>query len=223
VFRQMTGVSPCRFLTALRLDAAKRLLSDSEMRIIDICFAVGYNSLGSFTTQFTQLVGLSPGRYRRLHQIDELVEPGELFGTMNFLAADQPEGEIDGWISAADSSSYWIFVGAFPTPVPSGEPVACALLTDPGPFHLARVSDGSYYLRAAAIARTDRPLISPSFDELTAHVGSSHERIVMRGGRVIEGITELKLRPVRPTDPPILVVLPLLLFRHEVSDHRSIA
>src|SRR5215211_3612838 len=118
VFRQMTGVSPCRFLPALRLDAAKRLLSDSEMRIIDICFAVGYNSLGSFTTQFTQLVGLSPGRYRRLHQIDELVEPGELFGTMNFLAADQPEGEIDGWISAADSSSYWIFVGAFPTPVP---------------------------------------------------------------------------------------------------------
>ena len=221
VFRQMTGVSPGRFLTTLRMEAAKQLLLDGEMRIIDVCFAVGYNSLGTFTTQFTQLVGLSPGRYRRLHGIDGIVEPQELSGPRNLLVTDQAGGEINGWISLSDSSPFWIFVGLFPTAVPCREPIACALLTDPGPFHLAPVSDGSYYLLAAAISRTDDPLVCPPFDELVAYVGSSHKRLVMRTGRIIEGLTELHLRPLWLSDPPILVDLPLLLFRHENSKQRS--
>lgn len=44
--------------------------------VTDICFDVGYNSLGTFTTRFTQLVGLSPARLRRLGSGFRLESPG---------------------------------------------------------------------------------------------------------------------------------------------------
>jgi transcriptional regulator GlxA family with amidase domain len=58
VFRRLTGIPPSQFLGALRLEAAKRLLLTSERSVTEICFEVGYNSLGTFTTRFNQLVGL---------------------------------------------------------------------------------------------------------------------------------------------------------------------
>src|SRR5262249_48625370 len=67
-FREHTGVSPARFLGALRIEAAKRLLIETDDSILDICLRIGYSSLGSFSTRFTQMVGLSPGRYRQLGQ-----------------------------------------------------------------------------------------------------------------------------------------------------------
>src|ERR1044072_6247332 len=60
IFRQITGIPPCQFLSALRMEAAKRLLLTSSLSVTDVCFEVGYNSLGTFTTRFTQLVGLPP-------------------------------------------------------------------------------------------------------------------------------------------------------------------
>src|SRR6476660_4196704 len=61
-FRRFTGVTPALFLSALRLEEAKRLLLTTERSVTDICFDVGYSSVGTFTTRFTQLVGLSPAR-----------------------------------------------------------------------------------------------------------------------------------------------------------------
>ncbi len=58
VFHSVTGVAPCKFLWALKLHAAKELLFASTMPIVDISMEVGYNSLGTFTRRFTQLVGL---------------------------------------------------------------------------------------------------------------------------------------------------------------------
>src|ERR1700760_4201675 len=58
VFHQVTGLPPTKFLYALRLSTAKRLLLTTSLSVTDVCFEVGYNSLGTFTTRFTQLVGL---------------------------------------------------------------------------------------------------------------------------------------------------------------------
>jgi AraC-like DNA-binding protein len=215
VFRQMTGVSPCRFLTSLRMDAAKRYLRTSDMRVTDICFAVGYNSLGTFTTQFTQHVGLSPGRYRRLERGATPARSRHRFAPAGLGIASRPGGAITGWVDLSDPSPFWIFVGLFPTPVPSGTPAACALLTGPGLFHLAPVADGSYYLRAAAMARSDDPLLNPAIDEHVAYVGSNQDRIVINRGRLVEGSARLRLRPVDVMDPPVLVVLPFLLSQHQ--------
>ena len=49
VFRHVTGIPPCEFLTALRLQEAKRLLLTTGLSVTDVCFEVGYSSLGTFT------------------------------------------------------------------------------------------------------------------------------------------------------------------------------
>lgn len=66
VFHQVAGLPPCQFLSALRLWQAKRLLLTTCLKVTDICFEVGYNSLGTFTRRFTDLVGLPPQRLRAL-------------------------------------------------------------------------------------------------------------------------------------------------------------
>ena len=43
-------------------------MSPTDDSILDICYEVGWSSLGSFTTRFTQMVGLAPGRFRELGQ-----------------------------------------------------------------------------------------------------------------------------------------------------------
>ena len=65
-FRQVTGIPPGEFLGNLRLQRAKELLLTTDLSASEVCFEVGYASLGTFTTRFTQLVGVSPGRMRRL-------------------------------------------------------------------------------------------------------------------------------------------------------------
>src|SRR5260370_25836049 len=64
VFREATGVSPGRFLSAVRIYQAKRLLVSTSLIVTDISLAVGYNSLGSFTNRFTHSSEASPPRFR---------------------------------------------------------------------------------------------------------------------------------------------------------------
>src|SRR5216683_4350607 len=65
VFRRLIGIPPGEFLSALRFQTARRLLLTTSLSVTDICFEVGYTSTGSFTSRFTQLVGLSPRLLRR--------------------------------------------------------------------------------------------------------------------------------------------------------------
>lgn len=57
--------SPYQYLMTRRIERAMTLLRRGDMSVTDICYAVGYGSLGTFTTRFTELVGVPPGRYRR--------------------------------------------------------------------------------------------------------------------------------------------------------------
>src|SRR5260370_25122277 len=66
IFRQLTGVPPCQFLSALRLESARRLLRTTELKVTEICFEVGYTSLGTFIRRFSDLLGASPRSLRRL-------------------------------------------------------------------------------------------------------------------------------------------------------------
>lgn len=64
LFHAAVGVPPGRYLTAVRLFEAKRLLLTTWMNVADIVATVGYSSVGTFTTRFTRAVGLSPTQYR---------------------------------------------------------------------------------------------------------------------------------------------------------------
>ncbi|WP_449277841.1 helix-turn-helix transcriptional regulator [Leucobacter sp. GX24907] len=64
-FRAAYGESPYSYLMTRRIERAMVLLRRGDLSATEVCFAVGYGSLGTFTTRFTELVGVSPGRYRR--------------------------------------------------------------------------------------------------------------------------------------------------------------
>jgi AraC-like DNA-binding protein len=64
-FKLAYGESPYSYLMTRRIERAMALLRGSDLSVTDICFAVGCSSLGTFTTRFTELVGVPPSVYRR--------------------------------------------------------------------------------------------------------------------------------------------------------------
>jgi AraC-like DNA-binding protein len=65
VFAQVFGETPHEFVTRIRMDQAKKLLLLDNHSVTDVCFDVGYESLGSFSMRFRSLTGLSPAAFRR--------------------------------------------------------------------------------------------------------------------------------------------------------------
>ncbi|GAA5016683.1 helix-turn-helix transcriptional regulator [Kitasatospora paranensis] len=65
-FRQAYGESPYGYLMTRRIERAMALLRRGDQSVTDVCFAVGYSSLGTFSTRFTELVGMPPSTYRQL-------------------------------------------------------------------------------------------------------------------------------------------------------------
>src|SRR5213076_2899755 len=63
-FRRAFGDPPHAYLLTRRLERAAALLRNTDRSVTDICFSVGLQSLGSFTTSFTRTYGLSPTSYR---------------------------------------------------------------------------------------------------------------------------------------------------------------
>lgn len=63
-FRRAFGESPHAYLLTRRLERAASLLRLTDQSVADICWAVGLNSVGSFTTSFTRAYGMSPTVYR---------------------------------------------------------------------------------------------------------------------------------------------------------------
>ena len=202
VFRRLTGVPPCQFLSALRLEKAKRLLLTTDISVTDICFQVGYNSLGTFTRRFTELVGLSPQRLRALSTFDA----AHLAGSFRHahVCSQRDDSGLASRIVVPAGFSGLIFVGVFSSPVPQGRPIACTVMGSPGPYRVPRVPDGRNYLFAAA------------FDLSSTHPNDFflYENVLrggMRGGSHPGSGGEIFLRPADPIDPPILLTFPLLV------------
>jgi AraC-like DNA-binding protein len=64
-FRAGYGESPYSYLMTRRIERAMALLRCGDLSVTEICFAVGCSSLGTFSTRFTELVGMPPSTYRR--------------------------------------------------------------------------------------------------------------------------------------------------------------
>jgi AraC-like DNA-binding protein len=64
-FRLAYGESPYGYLMTRRIERAMALLRRGDMSVTEVCFEVGCSSLGTFSTRFTELVGMPPSAYRR--------------------------------------------------------------------------------------------------------------------------------------------------------------
>ena len=65
VFQKAFGMTPYQFVQGRRIALAKYLLSSTDMPVTEICFEVGYESLGSFSAKFRQATGEAPSEFRR--------------------------------------------------------------------------------------------------------------------------------------------------------------
>jgi AraC family transcriptional regulator len=181
VFRQLTGIPPGQFHSALRLQAAKKLLLETGMSVFDVCFEVGYKSPSTFVRRFTDLVGVSPYQWRS--------QAGPAAALLS---------ELGGLV----------FAGLFPRAIPQGSPIACAVLSQPGRCELPSVPDGDYFLFAAALPTTPAPAAGLLCGDELLRSGVRGERIRVREGRSAR--VELALRSPEPIDPPILLAFPVL-------------
>jgi AraC-like DNA-binding protein len=203
VFRQATGMSPGRFLTAVRLHEAKRLLLTTQHGIAEISCLVGYTSLGTFTTRFTDCVGVSPGRFRRLAEVGGLgpVEPVA-------HRPGQPTGTLTGRIRADEVVAGPVFIGAFSRRVPQGRPDACVTIPCAGDWLMDPVPEGTWYILAATLRESPAPYEHRSEAERPMLVAGCGPVRIRRDGL---SNVDLVLHPPRPTDPPVLLTLPALL------------
>jgi AraC-like DNA-binding protein len=64
-FRLAYGEPPYSYLMTRRIERAMALLLRDDLSVTEVCFAVGCSSLGTFSTRFTELVGMPPSAYRR--------------------------------------------------------------------------------------------------------------------------------------------------------------
>lgn len=217
VFRAMTGLTPRDFLAALRLQEAKRLLLTTGLSVTDVCFEVGYTSLGTFTTRFTRLVGVTPGQFRRMGErvVEACIRPLQVAraGQVSLAGPAGPaRGGVAGRIDAPSAPAGLIFAALFPLSAPQGEPPACTVLPcGPGPYRIDPAPDGWFYVLACSVPWGDDPLgyLLPAEG---VWVGVSRGPVQVKGGRAGSAV-DIALRPIRPTDPPILPVCAFMLAR----------
>lgn len=204
LFRQRTGITPGQFLTALRLDTAKRLLLNNDDAVIDIAAAVGFESLSSFSRRFRSVVGVNPGQLRRLahHIADRPPQPFTLCPPAP--QSVQIEMQVPDDFSPGSDASVWI--GWYPHPAPLGLPAAGVLVRGVQRLKLA-LCPGAPFLLGFAVAAGADPLdqLTPETPMVAAHPAplttSTSVRLVF------------SREPADPLGLPLLSALPSLCRR----------
>jgi AraC family transcriptional regulator len=210
LFRRVTGLPPGRFLTMLRMEAARRMLLTTGRSITDIGLDVGYNSIGTFTYQFTQIVGLSPGRMRRL-AARAMTSWEPLIDAALDGRPIVPFGPgVTGRIEVVDDLPGAVFVGLFQKPLPEGRPLGCTVMSTTGPYRVAATRPGRSYIFAASFPWSNDPVTYLLPDAAAVRVATSPVPIDLDADRPHLSVN-LVLRPLRTIDPPLLATLPLLL------------
>ncbi|MCB5165628.1 AraC family transcriptional regulator [Streptomyces bambusae] len=198
IFRDATGTSPGRFLSALRIQEAKRLLTHTDFSVADISSQVGYSSVGTFSSRFKACVGLSPSAYRELGGVLPKLPAAAVRNTSVAHSLSLrgrivlPPGEEPGTI----------FVGLFPSRVRQGRPVRWLVLDGPGAFELRDVPGGVWHILVHSTAYGQGG--APGREDSGVLSVGSYGPVTVRPGALLRP-TEIVLRPLDVLDPPVLL------------------
>ncbi|PDP84557.1 AraC family transcriptional regulator [Glycomyces fuscus] len=212
IFSRAVGLTPGRYLTAVRLFAAKRLLLTTELTVSDIVCSVGYNSVGTFTSRFTRLVGMSPTQYRdpavaRLfvavsQDFSRMPDPEEMMEAHRCrLPPERPTTVLSGAIEIPRSAGVAdAVVCVFSEAAPQRSPIAFQALSVLGraEFEIPGVPGGSHHLLAMAVPRGARA---------DASVLTAMTRRHVRTEPGLNTYVSLSLGAPEGTDPPVAVTL----------------
>ena len=209
VFHEIVGITPRQFQTALRLHAAARLLLTTETKVTDICFEVGYESLGSFISRFTRTFGIAPQKMRDLARHIDLPWGDRLTQTLDHIFPAPEPPFLHGFVRTEREIHGPIFIGLFDRAMPVNAPVACVVVHQPGSFRMGSVPNGDFYLLGVAVPWNERPL-DFLLDESMLRGGGVDRPLHISGG-ITNGHTSFTLRQSRAIDPPINLALPFLI------------
>ena len=212
MFKARVGLPPLYYASALRLQKAKDLLLHTNLSVRDIGMEIGQQSLGTFTTRFTEKVGVTPAYFRSLaEKTDRYVRLlQELSEWEAAVAIRGEDARVEGTVEAEVPFEGVILVGLFAKPIPEGLPLYGTLLPSVGSFCFSGVKPGVYYLLATSVSWGMGPV-----DVL---LPTSTLRFRMIDPIVVE--RHVPVPPLRVTlpkprldDPPILISLPVLMNR----------
>ena len=206
VFDETTGTTPHHFLSCLRMQRAKELLLKSDSMITDVCLEVGYNSLGTFSKTFSELVGLSPQEFRAMPK--KLTARQFARTIWRYLASRTAicGPTIDGVVEGPRRPRGFTFVGTFTRGVPLGVPFSGTVMVRHGKFCIERPALEEFHLMAALVP------LSASLTEMAANIPIClvASLRVQCDPNAPPKTPLLRLRPLRMTDPPIVLALPAL-------------
>jgi AraC-like DNA-binding protein len=210
VFRNVTGIPPIQFHYALRLQRAKHLLIATERLITEICFDVGYNSLGTFVTRFNRLVGLPPNAFRRLARRLATVPLSDLNPYLRQAEGIRRRGPaITGIVEPPFSCDGLTFTALFPRAIPEGMPVACTFGSTGGAFVLPTPGNGEWRIMSVSVPWSTTGAEMLTLDGLAR--GRSGP-ITVKDHRWT-GDSTIALAAPSLLDPPILAALPIFINR----------
>ena len=208
MFREIAGAPPGEYLAAIRFEKAKELVLRTDLSVTDICMEVGFSSLGTFSSRFKHLVGVSPVELRRMPERIALHTPPEEPAPVRYQRLNSAVTRVAGVIHGEDGGRVHLYIGLFEDPLAQGLPVCGTRLEETGAFTLPPAPNGIYWLMAAALPATPDPLdqLLPS---RSIQVAGDRTPVRIGPGRP-QPPRQLFLRPVRTVDSPILTALPPL-------------
>ena len=210
VFHQLTGIPPIRFHYALRLQRAKHLLISTDLSITNICFEIGYNSLGTFVSRFNELVGLPPSAYRRFARQSASMDLHQLRPVLmrHFEPSIRQQNCVTGTIACPEGFDGLIFFGLFRRGIPEGQPVSCALTIAKTTFSIPLPLNGEGFVFAIAV-----PWIVDTH-QLFMLDGLLRGRsgLIRHDRGQSAGDSAVVLRSPDLLDPPILATIPHMLW-----------
>jgi AraC family transcriptional regulator len=211
VFHRLTDTTPARLLAAWRIAEAKRMLAYGSESVTDICMRIGYSSLGTFTSQFTRVVGVSPGRFRRLVRDYADVPFHEVLAQLGDAGDASARGPVHVSVTGGPGDGPPAAVGLFDSSIPQRRPSACSVIRVPGTARFAMPS-GAFRPLAMCFDRSVTVADAVATTDPDGCYVAAAPAPIRTAGRnpAVPVIVELTLRRRRPVDPPLLSALPLL-------------
>lgn len=222
IFKNRIGLSPHYYVSSLRLQKAKDLLLRTHLSVRDIGLEIGQQSLGTFTTRFTERVGVTPSQFR-----NSTLQADSHFRSLQKLndwrtppPAANEHARIEGTVQAEIPFQGVILIGLFAKPIPEGLPLHGTLLSSLGDFCFNGVKPGTYYLMATSVfwGMQAKDILLP---QTTLRTRSKEPLIVESCSSVPH--QQVTLHAPRLDDPPILISLPLLMnnFLNQVRNNSN--
>jgi AraC-like DNA-binding protein len=216
VFREITTVTPARFLAALRMAEARAFLLHSELTVAEVGVCVGYQSLTTFSTQFARLVGVAPGHFRQLARAVGDATAGALW-SVSRAGGSGPARRAGPLLALSGLEAEGAVVIAAVRPAGSvyARPDSWVLAAGGPPVPLGPVPGSAPCGVSAVVARPATRLTDVLVDQVPGSYLTGAARLPEGDGhRPARAPVPVALHPPGPTDLPILTAAPLEWLAH---------